>query len=212
MVSHEPLSALEQVRHVLEPGRVYRRADLAGVSNAVDRHLQALVKAGDLRKLAQGLYYAPRKSVFGDLPPDDAELVRGFLRDDDFLLFSPSAYNTVGLGTTQLYNLTIVYNRKRHGQFWLGNREFDFRVKPRFPHTLSMEFLFVDLLNNLDELAEDVSAVWARAERKVKELDGDGLRKALCAYGNAATRKRLEGCLMASVIFRDIRVTQGQPG
>lgn len=27
----------------------------------------------------------------------------GGLRDKDFLVFSPSAYNTVGLGTTQLY-------------------------------------------------------------------------------------------------------------
>ena len=193
MASHEQPSAIAQVRHVLEPGRVYRRADLTSVSNAVDRHLQALVQAGDLKKLAQGLYYAPRKSAFGELPPDDAELVRAFLRDDDFLLFSPSAYNTVGLGTTQLYNRTIVYNRKRHGQFRLGNREFDFRVKLRFPNMLSTEFLFVDLLNNVDELAEDVSAVWARAESKAKQLNGDELSQALRAYGNLATRKRLEG-------------------
>ena len=191
MASHEQPSAIAQVRHVLEPGRVYRRADLTAVSNAVDRHLQALVQAGDLKKLAQGLYHAPRKSAFGELPPDDAELVRAFLRDDDFLLFSPSAYNTVGLGTTQLYNRTVVYNRKRHGQFRLGNREFDFRVKPRFPRKLSTEFLFVDLLNNADELAEDVSAVWARAESKAKQLNGDELSQALRAYGNAATRKRL---------------------
>lgn len=199
MTSHKQLNALERVRSTLVPGRVYRRADFTAVSNAVDRHLQALVQAGDLKKLAQGLYYAPRKSVFGELPPSDDELVRGFLQDDDFLLFSPSVYNTVGLGTTQLYNRTVVYNRKRHGQFKLGNREFDFRVKPRFPHTLSTEFLFVDLLNNVDELAEDVSAVWARAESKAKEMSGDGLSQALRAYGNVATRKRLEGaCRVAA--------------
>jgi len=198
MASHEQPSALGQVRQALKPGRVYRRADLLAVSNAVDRHLQALVQAGDLRKLAPGLYYAPRKSVFGELPPDDAELVRSFLRDDDLLLFSPSAYNTVGLGTTQLCNRTVVYNRKRHGHFKLGNREFDFRVKPRFPHALSAEFLFVDLLNNADELAEDVSAVWARAASKLKQLDSDGLSQALSAYGNVTTRKRLEGVFRAA--------------
>ena len=39
-----------------------------------------------------------------------------FLRDKDFLVFSPSAYNTLGLGTTQLYNRTLVYNHKPTGR------------------------------------------------------------------------------------------------
>ncbi len=60
---------------------------------------------------------------------------------------------------------------------------------------LSTELLFVDLFNNVDELAEDVSAVWARAESKAKQLNGDGLSQALRAYGNLAKCKRLErGC------------------
>lgn len=52
MTSQPHRSALEQVRSVLEPGRVYRRADLTAVSNAVDRHLQALVQAGDSKEHA----------------------------------------------------------------------------------------------------------------------------------------------------------------
>src|SRR5690606_8035902 len=68
-----------------------------------------------------------RHSFRSAVPPDDAQVVQSLLRGDaDFLLFSPSAYNTVGLGTTQLYNRTLVYNRKRHGIFKLGKREFDF--------------------------------------------------------------------------------------
>ena len=34
------------------------------------------------------------------------------------------------VGTTQLYDKTVVYNHKRHGSFSLGGRKFDFRVKP----------------------------------------------------------------------------------
>jgi hypothetical protein len=134
---------------------VYRREDLTLFSNAVDRHLRELVSEGALKRLAQGLYYAPKKSMFGVLPPDDHELVTTFLRDKDFLLFSLSSYNTLGVGTSQLYNKTLVYNHKRHGIFSFGNRQFDFRVKPRFPQKLTPEFLSVDIINNLDELAED---------------------------------------------------------
>lgn len=175
----------------LQAGRVYRREDLARLSTAVDRHLRELVATGKLRKLAQGLYHAPKQSSFGPLPPADAQVVGGFLKDKEFLVFSPSAYNAVGLGTTQLYNRTVVYNHKRHGVFKLGNRQFDFRVKPRFPKKLTPEFLYVDLLNNLDELAEDRDAVLRQARSKLSSFDTIRLQHAADSFGNLVTRKRL---------------------
>lgn len=183
--------AAAQLAHALQAGHVYRREDLARLSSAVDRHLRELVNAGKLNKLAQGLYHAPKQSSFGPLPPADSQVVGGFLRDNDFLVFSPSAYNAVGLGTTQLYNRTLVYNHKRHGVFQLGNRQFDFRMKPRFPKKLTPEFLFVDLLNNLDELAEDRDGVLAQAREKLSSFDASRLRYAVDRFGNVATRKRL---------------------
>ncbi len=183
--------ATAHLANELQAGRVYRREDLAGLSNAVDRHLQELVSTGMLKKLAQGLYYAPKQSRFGPLPPTDEQVVRGFLRENDFLVFSPSSYNTVGLGTTQLYNSTLVYNHKRHGVFKLGNRQFNFRVKPRFPKKLTSEFLYVDLLNNLEELAEDRDSVLSQARTKLMSFNQPRLQEALDSYGNMATRKRV---------------------
>ena len=193
--SHKPLQkgSAAALAHHLRAGRVYRREDLTRLSSAVDRDLGKLVAAGRLNKLAQGLYYAPKASRFGPLPPDDAQVVQSFLRGDaDFLLFSPSAYNTVGLGTTQIYNRTLVYNRKRHGIFKLGKREFDFRVKPRFPQHLTPEFLFVDLLNNLDDLAEDRDSVLERARALWPSRVSPKLLQAVELYGNAATRKHIK--------------------
>ncbi|WP_291010196.1 hypothetical protein [Hydrogenophaga sp.] len=193
-VSHSPEAlrgAAAQLAGELHAGRVYRREDLAHLSTAVDRHLRKLVASGALKKLAQGLYHAPKASSFGPIPPADEQVVGGFLRDKDFLVFSPSAYNTVGLGTTQLYNRTLVYNHKRHGVFRLGNRQFDFRVKPRFPKKLTPEFLFVDLLNNLDELAEDRDAVLQQARSKLPSYDMARLQRAVDSFGSMATRKRV---------------------
>jgi len=184
------LSALDQVAKSLRAGKVYRREDLANVSNAVDRHLRELVAGGALKRLAQGLYYAPKKSAFGLLPPEDRALIAAFLRDKDFLVFSLSSYNTLGLGTTQLYNKTLVYNHKRHGLFSLGNRQFDFRVKPRFPKKLTPEFLLVDAINNLDELAEDKNQVLQLAARKLSGFDQVNLTLAVARYGSVATKKR----------------------
>ena len=43
----------------LRAGHVYRREDLAFLSNAIDRHLRELVAMGKLQKLAQGLTTHP---------------------------------------------------------------------------------------------------------------------------------------------------------
>ncbi len=115
------------------------------------------MKAGTVRKAAQGLYYVPRRTPFGDAPPSEEALVEKFLDDRHFLMFNPSCDNALGLGTTQLYSKTVVYNHKRHGTFALAGFEFDFRDKPRFPSRkqVNREYLLVDMLNNLTDLAED---------------------------------------------------------
>lgn len=187
---------LDELKAHLRPGRSYRRADLTSFSKSVDRHLQELVREGALKKLRPGLYYCPKKSVFGDVPADDHELVRTFLKDNRFLLTSPNAYNTLGLGTTQLYNKRVVYNHKRHGEFVLGGRTYSFRLKHHFPlHTVTVEFLLVDLVNNLDELAEDREALLARVRKKAVSMEAARLKRAVHEFANTSTRKFFDGVL-----------------
>jgi hypothetical protein len=183
------MGKVEELKKHLRPGRVYRREDLARWSNAVDRHLKQLVSDGTLTKVRGGLYLRPKETVFGKAPPEDEKLVGTFLKDDRFLLATPNAYNALGVGTTQLYDKTVVYNHKRHGNFALGGRKFDFRVKPYFPKKLSREFLLVDLVNNLDRLAENKEEVLARVKEHVGSYKETRLRRAAHDYGNVRTRK-----------------------
>jgi hypothetical protein len=189
------MTRLQQLKRHLRPGKVYRREDVAQWSNAVDRHLRQLVEDGTLTKLAGGLYAYPRQTVFGKAPAADDELVTRFLKDDRFLLASPNAYNSLGVGTTQLYDKTVVYNHKRHGEYALGGRKFDFRVKPAFPKKLSREFLLVDLVNNLDQLAESKTEVLERVQKQAVEADRPRLLRAAHDYGNVRTKKFFERAL-----------------
>jgi len=173
----------------LRRGQVYRRADLEQWSKAVDRHLGELVENKTLQKLSHGLYYYPKETVFGVVPPEEKALIRSFLKDDEFLLTSPNAYNMLGVGTTQLYNKRTVYNHKRHGEFDLGGRTFFFHLKPRFPKKLTSEFLLVDLVNNLDTLAEDTQKVLSMVKTKAKTMDVKKLKKAVQAYGGVRAKK-----------------------
>jgi hypothetical protein len=183
------MTKLQELKRHLRPGRVYRREQLTQWSSAVDRHLRQLVDEGTLTKLAGGLYAYPKQTVFGKAPAEDDELVGTFLKDHRFLLASPNAYNSLGVGTTQLCDKTVVYNHKRHGEYSLGGRKFDFRVKPSFPKRLTREFLLVDLVNNLDRLAESRKEVLERVKERVASYDKPQLQRAARDYGNVRTKK-----------------------
>lgn len=183
------MKKLDELRKHLKAGMVYRRDDLAKWSTAVDRHIKEMLASEELVKLAAGLYLYPKQTAFGKAPADDATLVSAFLKDSRFLITSPNAYNALGVGATQLYNETVVYNHKRHGQFTLGGRTFDFRRKPFFPKKLTEEFLLVDLVNNLDQLAENEQSILSRVKEKTAQLNSKTLQRVAQEFGSVRTAK-----------------------
>ena len=194
------MSTLQQLKRQLKPGEVYRRTELSNWTKSVDRHLEELVQEGTLQKLSQGLYYFPKESAFGKTPPDENVLVERFLKDHRFLLTSPNAYNSLGVGTTQLYNIRTVYNHKRHGEFKLGNKTFHFRIKPHFPKKATSEFLLVDLVNNLHSLAEDNNEVMKKVTEKIASMDKKKLKYSVAEYGSVKTKKLFAPLLQSSSI------------
>lgn len=179
----------EKLKQALLPGKVYRREMLGPYSKTVDRSLKFLEKQGEVKKLSQGLYYRPKKSRFGLLPPSEKDLVRCFLKDKEFLMVSWNDYTSLGFGLTQLYNTTVVYNKKRHLKVNLGGRWFDFRVNLKgFPKKPDKEFLTVDMLNNLKSLAEDAEAVKERVSKNLKKVNREKLLEYVKKYGKISVK------------------------
>ena len=101
----------------------------------------------------------------------------------------------MGLGITQLKNETFVYNNKRHGEFELSGRNFSFkRPNNGFPKKLTKEFLFVDLMNNLKFVGEDVKALKMKLTNRVCSTDVDQklLSSLAKVHGKVGTRKFFE--------------------
>lgn len=185
------MTALSDLKRHLRPGQAYRRKDLARWSNAVDRHVRQLVDEGRLEKVSPGVYMTSRKTRFGAAPAKPEKLVETFLGDDRFLMVSPNAFNGLGVGTTQLHDEPVVYNRKRHGKFKLDGRVYDFRMRSSVPKQLSKEVLLVALLHNLDRLPEDKSVVLPRALERAKEMDRARLARAVQDFGSARAKRLL---------------------
>jgi hypothetical protein len=192
-------TTLHRLRGVLKPGNVYRREDLAPLSSNVDRNLVALVAEGRLKKLRRGLYACPESTVFGEVPPNEEALLRSFLRDDRFVVYSFNAFNALCLGTTQLYNQKVVFNRKRTGEHTLGGRTYRFYRWREAPKTATKEFLVVELLNRLEDLAEDRDQVLARLRPTLASLNQRKLTYAADHYGTYSTQLKLKSLLAPEV-------------
>jgi len=130
--------------------------------------------------------------------PEDAEkLVCAFLKDGHFYITSLNAYNSLGVGASQLYNERLVYNHKRDGRYMLNGRHFYFIKRPRFPKKSSVEFLLVDLMNNLHFLTEDRKTLRKNVEKKALSMDEKKLIQAVSRYAGARTKNFFEGVLQS---------------
>ena len=179
----------------MKSGVVYRRVGLLPYSNNLDRDLNTLVNQNKLKRPAPGLYYKPKTSRFGLLPPSDEALVKAFLKKP-FLMYSWNDYNTLGLGLTQLYNQVVVYNTERHEEVTLGNRKFAFkRPNNGFPARLTREFLLVDLLNNAKYLTEEINGLESKIKTKLGEFDPTLLLQLAEQHGKVYTRKLIAALL-----------------
>ena len=186
------MPSLEKLKKHLRAGQVYRRADLVGLSTSIDRHLRHLVDEGALKKLRGGIYYKPRKSVFGDVPPRERKVLARFLKSDDFLVMSLNSYNALRLGTTQLYNERLVYNHKRDGHMEMNGQQYFFLKGRKFPKKVNEAFMLVDLVNNIGLLAEDRNALKKRIAQRTSDLGMKEVCHTAKLYGKAATQKFFE--------------------
>lgn len=178
----------------MKVGKIYRQSELQEDWPNSSHDLKALVDSGDLKKVSAGLYYRPQMSKYGSVAPADKELVKSFLKDDDFLLVDVNSYNSLVSGLTQLSMGLKVLNRRRHGQFSLAGFKFDFRVRRDYPSKVTKEFLLVDMLDNVKEV-EDGTSLKEKVSSRLSEYNSKNLLRMAKKYGNRSTQNFLKQVL-----------------
>ena len=76
---------------------------------------------------------------------------------------------------------------KRRGTFDLGGRVYRFERRTNVPRKLFKEFLLVDLVNELDQLAEDRDSVSVRVKHTAKRMDSKKLVRAVKLYAKRSS-------------------------
>ncbi len=181
---------------VLEAGRAYRTRDLRRWGANPARLAKRLVRQGKLRQAAQGLFYAPLESRFGQAPPREEEILRAFLGGSDFVITGPPRWNALGLGTTAMFAATLVYNHRRTGEFTFDGQRFLLR-RVLFPRNPTPEWFVIDLLEHHGMAGASLPELEARlvATLASGRWDRARLREMAEGFGTQATRDLIGRCL-----------------
>ena len=183
----------------LQAGKVYRTEDFGSHTRNPTRLAGRLVARGRLRRLRKGLFYVPRQSVFGEVPPSQDELLRAFFRGRPYLRTGPSVWNSLGLGSTAVETVPLIYNTTRTGQITLGAHRFELR-RVRFPRRPRPEFFVVDLLENTDRAGVGAERVRDALRVAVRQgrFDPAELTTLAAEFGTAATQALVQDALRGS--------------
>lgn len=175
--------------------QVYRTKHFAQWGKNPARLAQRLVGEGKLLELARGLYYVPGRSRFGAVPPSEDAVLRAFLESDDYVVTGPPAWNTLGLGATAMFTATLVYNRKRSGEFILGGRTFWLR-RVAFPAHPPREWFAIDLIEHQGMGGADADALRTGLRRELRDgrLDIAKLSEMAETFGSKATQALVRQC------------------
>ena len=155
----------------LEAGRAYRTRDLRRWGANPTRLARRLVSEGKLREAARGLFYAP----------------------------GPPRWNTLGLGSTAMFVATLVYNKRRTGEFTFDGRRFLLR-RVLFPESPPPEWFVIDLLQHHEMAGVSLAELEERLVATLREgrWNRDHVREMAVAYGTKATLSTVERCLDAA--------------
>jgi hypothetical protein len=185
----------------LERGRVYRTRDLASWSANPPRLAKRLVEDGSLVPLAHGLFAHPKRGRFGVVPPSDEELMRAFLDGAPFVFTGPDRWNALGLGSTAVFAMPLVYNTKRSGTFEFDGRKFLLR-RVAFPPDPPVEWFAVDLLEHAGQAGTSARAAAAALTPLLarETLNRQRLLEMAHRYGTRATLALVESAIQGQPV------------
>lgn len=193
-VTEGPTRRYRQFRPVV--GKVYRTEELAEWTNNPTRMLKRLVDSGEFVRLAKGMYHKPERNRYGVMPPESKELVGALVKHTPYVFTGPTYWNALGLGSTVMFPLQLVYNTKRSGDYQLGGRRFRLS-RQRFPKKPTPEWFAVDLIEHRDLVGLDTETLGRGLAHAVIDgrLSPDTLKSMAAEYGTRETRELVNKAL-----------------
>lgn len=185
----------------LDAGKVYRTKELRRWSCNPTRLAEMLVRQGELTRLRHGLYYRPERSRWGTVPPGRDEILRAFFDGNPYLVTGSTAWNGLGLGSTAVFAVPLVYNTTRTGDVEIAGKKFSLR-RVRFPEDPSLEWFVVDLMRNREMAGVDLAMLERNLAHAIraKRFDQRRLSSMASVYGTREVQEAVHRSIAAAAL------------
>ena len=142
---------------------------------AIIKHLNRMVASGKINKLSKGKYFKPQKTVFGNLLPDQYQIVKDLLEDDGKTIGYITGYgyyNAMGL-TTQVSNVIQIGKNETRPSFTRGRFKIAFIKQKNTITKQNIPLLrILDAIRNIKKIPDaPVNKSCIRLMVLLKELD-----------------------------------------
>ena len=175
---------------------------------AIIKHLNRMVAAGKINKLSKGKYYKPQESVFGNLLPEQYQIVKDLLENDDKrigYITGYSIYNSLGL-TTQISNVIQIGKQQTRASIKRGRFKISF-IKQK--NTITKENIkllqLLDAIRFIKKIPDTtIDQSCTRLLVLLQELGLDEQQQLIkLAYKYAPATRALLGALLSSIEIKE---------
>lgn len=168
----------------IEPAKVFTIEDLEFPREwweNVRVKLGRMVKSGLIEKIGRGKYYKPKESVFGNIGPNQSEIVKDLMFDNGILsgyITGYTVWNQMGL-TSQISNIITIGTSRRRDSLKRGNYQVRFIVQPNKITKDSIPFLqILDSFKLIKQIPDtNVSKSISTLKNLIKDWDEISLAK-----------------------------------
>lgn len=175
---------------------------------AIIKHLNRMVAAGKINKLSKGKYYKPQESVFGNLLPEQYQIVKDLLENDDKrigYITGYSIYNSLGL-TTQISNVIQIGKQQTRASIKRGRFKISF-IKQK--NTITKENIkllqLLDAIRFIKKIPDTtIDQSCTRLLVLLQDLPANEQQQLIrLAYKYAPATRALLGALLSSIDIKE---------
>lgn len=145
---------IEKIINRFPSGETFRYDRLNIKTNeytAATKAMQRFIEKGKVRRVSTGLFYKPKESMFGDLPPREEKMIEPYLYEGGkriAYITGLSLYNRLGLTTQVPKSLKIACREKR---IYVNNQKVSAKPVKSYVDVTEQNYQLLELLDALKD-------------------------------------------------------------